>query len=315
MSHTGLVFEDRFIEHDTGAGHPERSDRLRAIHERFAASGLGEACIRIEPKPIDPVLIERVHPQEYVTRFANACKAGVPYLDSPECPLESHTFDIASLAVGGGIEAVDAVMAGRVRNAFCAVRPPGHHAEHRTAMGFCYFNNIAIVAEYLRLAHELERVAIVDFDVHHGNGTQHHFDRDPSVLVCSVHQDPLTLYPGTGFAEEIGVGPGEGSIVNVPMTAGSGDDDYKKVFEEIILPRVEAFAPQFLLVSAGFDGHKDDPLAGIGLSTSSFGWMTKRLSELAADCCQGRLVSTLEGGYELRALADAVEAHVTALVD
>ncbi len=314
MTHTGLVLSERYEDHDTGPHHPEMPERARAIRLRMRESGLADAALLIVPKAADPSVIDPVHPPEYVSRFRNACEVRAGFIDTPECPVCDESYEIALLAIGGMLQAVDAVMEGRIHNAFCAVRPPGHHAERRRAMGFCYLNNIAIAAEYLRSHHGLGRVAIVDFDVHHGNGTQHQFECDPNVFFASIHQDPHTLYPGSGFACEKGQGEGVGTTLNVPMPAGSGDAEYQRAFEEVILPAVRDFKPEFVLVSAGFDGHHDDPLAYIQLSTACYYWMTRRLVELAAEVAQHRLVSTLEGGYDLEALADSAQVHVEALM-
>lgn len=313
MGTTGLVLSERYLEHDTGPHHPERPERLTAIHHALRDSGLLDQLELIAPQPIDPALIEPVHPQEYVARVRHACEKRAGIIDTPDCTICEATFEIALLAAGGVIQAVDAVMSGRIRNAFCAVRPPGHHAERRRAVGFCFFNNVAIAAEYLRRQHGLERLAIVDFDVHHGNGTQHHFDRDPTVFYASIHQDPHTLFPGTGFEWEQGLDAGVGTTLNVPMTPGSGDEEYHWAFEERILPALRGFRPNFLLLSAGFDAHRDDPLANIMLSTEAFGWMTAELRRVAEDCCQSRVVSVLEGGYDLAALAESVLTHIKAL--
>lgn len=314
MTHTGLVLSDRYADHDTGPHHPEMPERVRAINLRLRESGLADNALLIEPKPADPSVIDPVHPPEYVARFRNACAVRAGFIDTPECPVCDESYDIALMAVGGLLQATDEVMAGHIRNAFCPVRPPGHHAERRRAMGFCYLNNIAIAAEYLRSRHGLSRVAIVDFDVHHGNGTQHQFDRDPKVFFCSIHQDPNTCYPGSGHEWERGQGDAVGTTLNVPMQSGSEDADYQKAFEDIILPAVSDFQPEFILVSAGFDAHRDDPLAYIRLSTACFHWMTRRLVEVAAEVANHRLVSTLEGGYDLDALADSAQAHVEALM-
>lgn len=314
MTHTGLVLSQRYEEHDTGPHHPESPERARVIRLRMRESGLADNALLIDPKPADPSVIDPVHPPEYVSRFRNACQLRAGFIDTPECPVCDVSYEIALLAIGGLCQAADEIMAGRIRNAFCAVRPPGHHAERRRAMGFCYLNNIAIAVEYLRARHGVSRVAIVDFDVHHGNGTQHQFQRDPNVFFASIHQDPNTLYPGSGFDWENGEGPGMGTTLNVPMVPGSGDPQYEQAFEEIILPSVRDFKPQFILVSAGFDAHRDDPLAHIQLSTACFHWMTRRLVELAAEVCDHRLISTLEGGYDLDALADSAQAHVEALM-
>jgi acetoin utilization deacetylase AcuC-like enzyme len=314
MAHTGLVLSERYEHHDTGPHHPESAERARAIRLRMRESGLADAALLIDPRPADPSVIDPVHPPEYVSRLRHACEVRAGFIDTPECPVCDETYEIALLAVGGLLQAVDAVMEKRIRNAFCAVRPPGHHAERRRAMGFCYLNNIAIAAEYLRSHYGLARVAIVDFDVHHGNGTQHQFERDPNVFFCSIHQDPNTLYPGSGFDWERGQGDAVGTTLNIPVAAGSGDAEYKRAFEEVILPAVGDFTPEFVLVSAGFDGHRDDPLAYIQLSTACYHWMTYRLVELSGEVAQHRLVSTLEGGYDLDALADSTQAHVEALM-
>jgi acetoin utilization deacetylase AcuC-like enzyme len=217
------------------------------------------------------------------------------------------------LAAGGAVAAVDAIMDGQVRNVFCAVRPPGHHAERALAMGFCYFNNVAIAAEHLRARYGLRRLAILDWDVHHGNGTQHIFEDDPDLLFCDIHQHPDTLYPGTGFEWEKGAGPGVGATLNIPLMPGSGDADYRWAFDNRIVPAIDAFKPEFLLISAGFDAHRDDPLADIELSTGMFAWMTMQALNLAERHCEGRLVSLLEGGYEPAVLAECIRAHLGAL--
>jgi acetoin utilization deacetylase AcuC-like enzyme len=264
-----------------------------------------EAVQVVAPVAAELALIQRVHEPEYVERFREACAQGQGSIDTPECPICPDSFEIARLAAGGVVTAVDEVMAGRLRNAFCPVRPPGHHAERGFAMGFCYFNNVAIAADHLRGQHRLERVAILDWDVHHCNGTQHHFESDPNVLVCSIHQHPYTLFPGTGFEWEKGAGEGVGATVNVPMMPGSSDTDYHSA--------IEAFRPEFLLVSAGFDAHYQDPLGEIELSTEAFAWMSAQAVALAEALCGGRLVSMLEGGYDLATLAECARVHVEQL--
>jgi acetoin utilization deacetylase AcuC-like enzyme len=264
---------------------------------------------------IDMDLVKPVHGAAYIERFEKQCFTGGVTLDSADCVICPETYDISRLAAGAAVAAVDAVMAGEIRNAFCPVRPPGHHAERDSAMGFCYLNNIAIAAERLIGTHGIERIAILDFDVHHGNGTQHQFEADPNVLFCSIHQDPRTLFPGMGFAHERGVGPGESATLNVPVMPGSGPDDYRRAFDELILPKIDAFNPQFLLMSAGFDPHKFDPIAAVQLDTEDFEWITREAMKLVETHCQGRAVSFLEGGYHLDALADSVQAHVETLLD
>jgi len=313
MPKTGIVISERYEQHDTGPHHPECPERIRAIRERLDSLGLWSGVKLIDPKEIDLSLVERVHAREYIDELDYACRKGDPFIDTPECPLCSVSFEIACLSAGGVIEAVDAVMAGEVQNVFCAVRPPGHHAEYGTAMGFCYFNNVAIAAQYLRDSKGIERVAIVDWDVHHGNGTQHYFNRNPDVLYVSVHQDPHTTYPGTGFDWETGLEEGTGATLNISMSPGSGDDEYRRAFEETILPKIGEFEPGFILISAGFDAHREDPLANIMLSTDIFGWMTRQLKSQASAGSNDRMVSVLEGGYNFRALADSVQAHIEVL--
>jgi acetoin utilization deacetylase AcuC-like enzyme len=312
---TGLVWSDRFLAHDTGAHHPERPARLSAIQDRLSHSGLLSKLHLIEPQQLDLSLATSVHSEGYLARFQQRAEGQSAFVDSPECPLSEATYEVARLAAGGAIAAVEAVMAGQIANAFCPVRPPGHHAERQQALGFCYLNNIAIAASHLQSQHGLKRVAILDWDVHHGNGTQHQFEDDASVLFCSIHQHPRTLFPGTGFAEETGQGEGTGKTLNCPVMPGSDDDLYKQLFDEKLLPALQQFDPDFILVSAGFDPHMDDPLANIELSTEMFEWMTQATKKLAAECCEGRMVTLLEGGYQLDALADCTQAHVEALMN
>ncbi len=314
MGSTAVVYSYRCLAHEVPPGHPERPDRLRTIHHRLHKNGLGALIDWIEPEPIDLACVEWVHTGVYIERFRRACERGDSYLDTGDCPICPVSFDTARIAAGGAIAAVDAVMSGEHHNAFGAVRPPGHHAERKHAMGFCFFNNIAIAAEHLRKRHGLKRLAILDWDVHHGNATQHHFEADPDVFFCSIHENPATMYPGTGYECERGVGAGEGATLNVPMLAASDDDDYRRAFEEKILPALHRFAPEFLLVSTGFDAHRADPIAHIQLTTPMFGWMTRAALDVARKHCQGRLVSFLEGGYNLAALADSVELHVEELL-
>lgn len=314
MTTTGLLWSNRYIEHDTGPHHPERPARLSGIHDRLEKAGLFKRTLAIEPRAVDLALVARVHRPEYIERFRQRVERGLSYIDTQECPLCPVTFEIARLAAGGTLAACDAVTQGQVRSVFCAIRPPGHHSEADRAMGFCYFNNIAIAAEYLRHEHGLSRVAIVDWDVHHGNGTQHHFEADPSVLFCSIHQHPRTLYPGTGFEWEAGTGAGAGTTLNCPMMPGSTDEHYYRAFDRLILPKISEFRPEFILISAGFDAHTDDPLANIELTTEAFEWMTLQTGRLANELGCPRIVSVLEGGYNIDALADCILAHVESLI-
>jgi acetoin utilization deacetylase AcuC-like enzyme len=313
MGRTGFVYHPQYLEHDMGAGHPESPDRLRAIVARLEHSGMLSRLVRIEPFPASDEWITQVHTVSYVeTLKRRAPTSGRVSLD-PDTSMSSGSLAAAYLAAGGAIAAADAIVAGSVEHAFCAVRPPGHHAEHDRAMGFCLFNNVAIAARYLQRRHAMARVLIVDWDVHHGNGTQHTFDNDPSVLFFSTHQYPF--YPGTGRATETGDGRGAGATINVPMNVGEGDDTYREVFQKVLLPAADAFQPDFVIVSAGFDAHKDDPLASMGLTEEGYADLTRMVVSIARRHSRGRLLSCLEGGYNLQALSASVERHLVALLD
>jgi acetoin utilization deacetylase AcuC-like enzyme len=306
---TGLVYHPACVEHDTGRAHPERPQRLRAVRERLDASGLAGELEVLEPRTATRAELLRIHDARHLDAMEARCARGPGSLDG-DTHVGPASWRAALLAAGGMLEAVEKVERGEWRNAFVAVRPPGHHAEHARAMGFCLLNNVAIAAAALR-ARGRERVAILDRDVHHGNGTQHLFERDPSVFYASLHQWPL--YPGTGAAEERGLGAGEGATLNCPMEPGTRDADWITALEAEVLPAFEAFEPDFVLISAGFDAHERDPLADVRLSEDGFRVLTRRMVELAAARCGGRLVSVLEGGYDLQALASSVEAHVEEL--
>ncbi|MBI1335941.1 MAG: histone deacetylase [Phycisphaera sp.] len=312
---TGLVYDDRFLDHDTGPQHPERSDRLRAIVERLKRDHHWDRCLRLPVEPALVTSIQAVHDATYIEHVRATCEQGGAYVDVQDSAVCPVSFEVARLAVGGVIGAVDAVMAGLCDNAFCAVRPPGHHAERDRSMGFCLFNNVAVAAQHLISQHRLGKVAIVDFDVHHGNGTQHIFEARPDVLFISLHEHPSYLYPGTGFSWEAGQDRGEGFTINIPFDPHAGDEAYRHAFKHKVIPALDAFGPDFVLISAGFDAACDDPLAHMQLSTLGFAWMTRQLKELAERVCSGRLVSVLEGGYDLRSLAECVSAHVAVLLE
>jgi acetoin utilization deacetylase AcuC-like enzyme len=313
MGRTGLVYHPQYLEHDMGAGHPESPDRLRAIISRLQHSGVLSRLVRIEPFPASDEWITQVHTASYVESLKRrAPTSGHVSLD-PDTSMSVGSLSAAYLAAGGALAAVDAIVAGTVEHVFCAVRPPGHHAERDHAMGFCLFNNVAIAARYLQRHHAMARVLVVDWDVHHGNGTQHIFDDDPSLLFFSAHQYPY--YPGTGRGTESGVGRGAGATINVPMKAGEGDGAYREVFQDVLIPAADAFQPDFVIVSAGFDAHKDDPLAGMGLTEEGYADLTRMVVSIAKRHSQGRLLSCLEGGYNLPALSASVERHVLALLD
>jgi acetoin utilization deacetylase AcuC-like enzyme len=305
---TLLVTHPACLNHLTPAGHPERPDRLRAIDqaledERFQALAREQAPLAT----LD--MITLCHPREYVEEIRDASPAqGMVRLDA-DTSMSPGTFEAVLRAVGGAVMATDEVMAGKVDNAFCAMRPPGHHAETVRAMGFCFFNTAAIIARHARKAHGAERVAIVDFDVHHGNGSQEIFWSDPTVMYCSTHEMPL--YPGTGAPSERGL---HNNIVNAPLRAGDGGERFREAFDTVILPRASAFSPDFLVISAGFDAHMRDPLANLNLLEPDFAWATKKLMEIADASAKGRIVSVLEGGYDLQGLSRSAAAHITALM-
>ena len=309
---TAILASPLSARHDTGPGHPERAARIEAIERRLASSGLLGVAERVEAPAAEPRWLERVHDPAYVAGVGAAIARGARVLDEGDTRVSADSLRAALAAAGGAVAAVEGVVRGAWRNAFVAVRPPGHHAERGESMGFCLFNNAAVAAAHARAALGIGRVAILDWDVHHGNGTQHLFEEDPTVFFASLHQWPL--YPGTGLARERGRGAGEGATLNCPQDPGSGDREWLGALEGTVLPAIEAFRPELVIVSAGFDAHARDPLAQTRLSTVAFRRMTESVLELAGRCCGGRVVSLLEGGYDLDALADSVEAHVGALV-
>ena len=313
MANVGLVGHGDFQKHDTGGSHPERSERLKALHAHLDESGLTDDLVALTPLHAEESWLERAHTPEHVANVKARCTQGIEYMEDFETMLCPLSFDVARLAVGAAFEAVDAVMDARVDTAFCAVRPPGHHAERDRAMGFCLFNSVVIAARYVQERYHLRRIVIADWDVHHGNGTQHILEEDPSVFYFSVHQYPH--YPGTGPANETGLGAGEGFTLNAPVPAGTGDDMYLRPFDELLLPAMELFRPEFVIVSAGFDAHVADPLSGTLVTESGFAEMTKRVMDVASDYADGRMISVLEGGYDLAGLSRSTEAHLKTLMD
>ena len=309
---TGLAYHPAFLNHRTVSQHPEQRQRLVAIMNRLRASGLLDQLTPLNITPAPLAAITAVHEPAYVANLEHQCTTSRLFRTDDETIASRGTYSAACLAAGAGIAAADAVMHGTVRNAFCAVRPPGHHALRDRAMGFCFFNNIAITARHLLTTHKLSRIAIVDWDVHHGNGTQDAFYSESSVFYFSVHQFPL--YPGSGRASETGAGPGQGYTLNVPIPSSSTDTDLERIFKEDLRPAMDRFKPEFILISAGFDGHRDDPLAGTLLTETGYATLTRLVMNMANQHCQGRLVSFLEGGYNLHALSNSVESHVNALL-
>ncbi len=311
--HTGLVYDEVYLKHDTGPSHPERPQRLTSIIERLNQDGALKDLVRLRPSPAPLEWLYTVHTPEYVERVRKDCEKGVGYVDSPDAPASRASYEVALNAVGGVQAAIDAVMERRVTNAFCAIRPPGHHALKDKAMGFCLFNNVAIAAKYIQKKHKLAKVLIVDWDAHHGNGTQAMFYDDPSVFYFSVHQSPF--YPGTGSAAEKGQGRGLGFTCNVPLAAGSGDSEYRKALIETLEPAAAAFKPDFVLISAGFDSAEGDLLGGMKVTPKGYAELTRIVKGIAEQHCHGRVVSVLEGGYNLESLAASVEAHVRVLLE
>ncbi|MGI9228891.1 MAG: histone deacetylase family protein [Gammaproteobacteria bacterium] len=305
---TGFIYSDSFLQHDTGSGHPECPARLQAIMSHLQSRPLYQVLQPYPASPAMPELIAANHNPAYMQRAERACLSGQPFLDSPDVAICEQSYSIALLAAGATLTLADNIMQQHIHNGFALVRPPGHHAERDQALGFCLFNNVAILARQLQAGYGLDKIVILDWDVHHGNGTQHTFEDDPSVLYISTHQYPY--YPGTGARSETGTGRGNGATLNCPMSAGSGDDEYEAAFTDIILPRIDAFKPEFIIISAGFDAHRDDPLGQINLTTAFFGWMTARILELADKHCAGRVLSVLEGGYHLQALSLCVAEHL-----
>ncbi|WP_045835570.1 histone deacetylase family protein [Hyphomicrobium sp. 99] len=309
---TALITHHAFLNHDTGEHHPERPDRMRAIdealsHESFALLDRREAPLRED----DQTYIAMAHGADYVESLTAAVahiEQGRKYIDG-DTVASPGTWEAARRAVGASLDAVDIVMTGEAANVFCQVRPPGHHAESQRAMGFCFFNNVAIAAHYARERYGAERVAVVDFDVHHGNGTQEIFWSDKDLFYGSTHQMPL--FPGTGALRETGVG----NIFNAPLRAGDGRERFEEAFRSRILEPLHNFAPDVLLISAGFDAHQRDPLGSLNLVAQDFHWATESLSEVARRHGNGRVVSVLEGGYDLTGLAQSAAAHVKALID
>jgi len=315
MSHVGILYDERFKLHETGPSHPERPARLDAVAAGLEAAGLLASCVRIDAVEADDEALLRVHSREYLDRLRAACRTGALYIDTPDSGICPASWEIARLAAGGTIEAARRIGRGEIQREFCAVRPPGHHAEAGYSMGFCLFNNVALAARALKDEFGVGRLAILDWDVHHGNGTQHTFELDPDVFFISLHGDPRFLYPGTGYPHESGRGAGAGFTMNLTFAPGTGDAEYRRVFESLVLPTLDGFRPEVLLISAGFDAHADDPLGSLSLSDEMFRWMSVETCRLAGRHAQGRILSVLEGGYNLGVLKRCVAEHVQTLVD
>ena len=308
---TALLYDERYLKHNAGLGHPERPERLQRTIEHLRAQSWFESLVTVTPRVGEREWIETIHAGALIDRAEAACEGGAPFLDVADVGICADSCDIARLAVGGVLALADAIVSGEAANGFALSRPPGHHAEHDQALGFCLFNNIAICARYLQRHHGMDKILILDWDVHHGNGTQHSFEDDPSVMYVSTHQYPY--YPGSGAYSETGTGRGVGATLNCPMPAGAGDAAYQTAFQDRILPAIHDFAPDMVLISAGFDAHADDPLAQIELSSECFSWMSARMMEVAHQHAGGRILSMLEGGYNVDRLPGCVANHIEVL--
>ena len=304
MNNTGIVTDNRYMDHDMGAGHPESPERLRAIYEMLESPDIGTHLKNIPSRKALKEELLPVHSSDYIDRIEATSGKDYTYLD-PDTQTSAGSYLAALLAAGGLCEAVSKVHSGEMDNAFGLVRPPGHHAESSRAMGFCLFNNVAVAAKYAQEHLDLGRIAIIDWDLHHGNGTQHSFENDSSILYMSTHQFPY--YPGIGAASEAGTGNGEGYTVNVPLTTGYGDGEFIAVVETLLKPIIHEYKPDMILVSAGFDTYSEDPLGGMNVTPEGYAGLTRSIMDMAVSCCNGKVVFTLEGGYNIKGQCDSVK--------
>ena len=308
---TGLLYDPVFLEHKTGQDHPECSERLQVSMQHLKQQIWFDSLARLTPITADLNWIGSVHSLDYIKHVEMTCSSDNDFLDSMDVSICPKSYDIALLAAGAVIEIANKVINKEIDNGLALIRPPGHHAEQDQALGFCLFNNVAILAKYLQQQYQLDKILILDWDVHHGNGTQHTFESDPSILYISTHQYPF--YPGTGAYSETGISHGIGATLNCPMSAGASDSDYELAFKDKILPKIDEFKPEAIIISAGFDAHIDDPLGQVNLSTEFYAWMTERIMEKAEQYSDNRIISVLEGGYNLDMLPICIEKHLTTL--
>ena len=310
---TGFVWSERFLDHGTRQGHPESPKRLEALIAAIREGGMRETLIFLEPYIPGMASLRAVHDPAYLEAFREAVARGDRHFAVRDCSISEGSYEAALLAAGGVMAAIDAVFSDRVDNVFCAVRPPGHHAGRASAMGFCFLNNVAAGARYARSTYGVVRIYILDWDVHHGNGTQALFDEDPLTFYCSLHEHPSFCYPGTGRRLEKGTGFGRGATLNIPLQPHAGDREMIEAFEREVVPSIEEFRPDLILLSAGFDAHRDDPIAELECTEDAYVHMTRRVLELADSYCEGRVVSVLEGGYRMESLVSSAIAHIRTL--
>ncbi|GAX62726.1 deacetylase, including yeast histone deacetylase and acetoin utilization protein [Candidatus Scalindua japonica] len=308
---TTLIYDDVYLKHDTGANHPENAARLINTIEYLRSANIWQTLDVKKPRAATKEEVSAVHTISQIEQIAETAETGGGHLD-PDTYVSPDSYEAALYASGALLTAIDLVMDKKTGNAFCLVRPPGHHATPTRSMGFCLFNNVAIAAKYIQSRYNIDRIVIIDWDVHHGNGTQDTFYDDPSVLYFSMHKYPF--YPGTGGKEETGRGSGSGFTINVPLSYNTQPQEYIKIFKDMMKKRVKSFKPQFVLISSGFDAYRLDPISGLSLEASDFNTLTKFTRSIANDCCEGRVVSCLEGGYHLLDLPKCVEEHLNGLV-
>jgi len=308
---TVIIYDDIYLKHDTGPDHPENSARIINTIEHLRSANCWQKLDIKKPRAATEAEVSAIHSTSQIEQIAEIARSGGGYLD-PDTYVSSDSYEAALNAAGAPLTAIDLIMDKKVDNAFCLVRPPGHHATPEKGMGFCLFNNVAIAAKYIQSRYSLDRIVIIDWDVHHGNGTQDAFYDDPSVMYFSMHRYPF--YPGTGAEEETGKDSGSGFTINIPLSYNTEPQEYLKFFEDILEKRIKPFNPQFILISSGFDAYRLDPISGLSLEASDYNKLTKLTQNIAKDCCDDRIVSCLEGGYHLLDLPKCIEEHLNGLM-